>query len=725
MTTRRRPAMVLPLVLLSAVGTNLSAQRNAPAGAQPPPFTAPNPPTPAAPDAPGQKAVPAQQKPDVGADAPLPSPTGTTLPLRDIAPLSAQPATPDAPSAAATTVRPQSEYGSQAHRFLRFDVYRARNLPPLPPGRLDHLSSLIHDGRLYLSLHDALELAIENNLAVEVSRYNLLAADTDVTRAAGGGTLRSIDTTVTQLPPGVNALTSPLIALQSGVSNPLAANAAVADLSNVTQTGGSTERNLSVNGSAMYSAGPPIPLFDPTLFAQAGYLRRSNTTQLLTTSGTAGAAGSSGSTTSTGPVDFLNAAVDYQQGFSFGTQIDAYADNSPQVLYADTSQFNPFHAPSTSVTVTQPLLRGRGRAVNLRFLRIARLEQKQSELVFEQQVLETVYGISRLYYDLVALGENIGVKELSLATAERLYKDDKDQVDVGTLAPIELTRAKALLASSTLDLIQSRGEYRQQEAILKQQLVRDLGMPTAPILAIVPTDTIHVPDEQPALDIPALISDALAHRPDLAQAGLQIKEDGIAMNASRNAVKPLLNAYANVQTRGSAIVPYVSLGNTGTGAVTPTAALTTGGVRLSTIYQAGVQLNLPLRNRVAQADAARDAINLRQAQGRTIALENEVRQQIENAVIALENAHQSYGAAVESRNYQQQLLQAEVDKFAVGESTNYLILQDESYLAQARSTEVAARGNWMKARISLDRALGNLLETNGIQLDTAVRGTRP
>ncbi|HEY4762770.1 MAG TPA: TolC family protein [Candidatus Sulfotelmatobacter sp.] len=131
---------------------------------------------------------------------------------------------------------------------------------------------------------------------------------------------------------------------------------------------------------------------------------------------------------------------------------------------------------------------------------------------------------------------------------------------------------------------------------------------------------------------------------------------------------------------------------------------------------------MPLRNRIAQADAARDALQLRQAQGRTAKLENDIRQQIENAAIAVENAHQAYAAAVESRNYQQQLLQAEIDKFAVGASTNFMIVQDQSYLAQARSTEVAARSDWMKARLSLDRALGNLLEKNNVLFDDTIRG---
>ncbi len=599
-------------------------------------------------------------------------------------------------------------------------------MPALAGGNSSRIGSLIRDGKLYLSLRDAVELAVENNLDVEVSRYDLLLADTDLLRASGGGNLRGVDTTIVQTAPGVGSITSPLLnTATTGTASPVTVQ--VTDLSQVTQTGNTTQQSLTQNGTNTYAAGPAIPLFDPQMTAEAGYLHRSDQTSLIadttttgtTTTGTTGTAGASP------PVAFISTGVDYQQGFSFGGQLEAFVSNAPQVLYADSSQYNPFHAPSTSATFTQPLLRGRGRSVNLRFVRIAKLDARVSRLIFEQQLLETVYGISRLYYDLVSLGENIGVKEEALAAAQRLYDDDHAQVEEGTLAPIELTRVQALLSASRLDLIQARSEYRQQEVILREQVLRSLTDPAARFASIVPTDHIDVPQTAPALDVAALTADALNTRPDLAQAALQVQANEISAKATANAVKPLLNVYANVQTRGTSLVPYQTLGSTGTGQLQVPAALTQGGLRLSTIYQGGIQLNLPLRNRIAQADAARDAVQLRQSQGRTAKLENDVRQQVENASIALESAHQAYGAAVESRNYQQQLLQAEIDKFSVGASTNFLIVQDEAYLAQARSTEVAARSDYMKAQLSLDRALGDLLRKNGIALDDAIEGRLP
>jgi outer membrane protein TolC len=645
-------------------------------------------------------------------------PTQPSPDLRDVEPLSPEPSASPQPSQAirdaqGLSTRPLAEAPSayQAGVFHLVAPYRAPSIPALPEGSVYRLSGLVRDGSLFLSLHDAIVIALANNLDVEIARYNLLLAETDILRARGGGTLRGLDYTIQQTAPGVGATTSPLL-ITATTGNAASTNAAVTDLSQITQIGSSTQQDLSQNGSSTFSPGPPLPIFDPTLIGEAGYLRRSDQSSLLSTSS---------SSSNSGVQDYVNVGLDYQQGFSSGAQLDAYVDNSSQVLYASGSQLNPFHAPTVSVTLSQPLLRGNGRAINLRFIRVANINRKVSRLLFEQQLLETTYGISRLYYDLVSLGENIDVKKQSLAAAQQLYSDDNEQVTQGTLAPIELTRAQALLSSSRLDLIQAEGEYRQQEVILREQLMRKLGDAAANFAAIVPTDRIVVPDTLPSLDVPALVQDALANRPDLAQAALQVKADEISTLGSRNAIKPQLNLYANVQTRGAVLVPYETLGSSGTGIPSIPNDLTLGGLNISTIYQGGIQLTIPLRNRIAQADYARDVIQLRQARGRSQKLENDVRQQVENAAIALENAHEAYGAAVESRKYQEELLQAEKDKYAVGASTNFLIVQDQAYLAQARSTEVAARSDWMKARIALDRALGNLLQKNNVMIEDAIR----
>jgi outer membrane protein len=608
--------------------------------------------------------------------------------------------------------------------FLGFlGPYRRPYVPPLFPGNADRLNPLIRDGKLYLSLHDALALVIENNLEVEVERYNLQLAETDIVRTSGGGSTRGIDYNIMESPQGIGGPGSPLLNSSQTSTNPITPT--IDDLTSLNATN-PVQTNLSQTGTQTYSPGGNIPYFDPSLVATGGYLRRSDSVTIGDTTTTGGSAGTTGDeVTQPGAVHYIATNIAYLEGFSTGTQIEGTVNNASQVTYGSNSQNNPFSRPSTSVTVTQPLLRGFGRGVNLRYLRIANLNRKVSHLLFQQQLIDTVYGTSRLYYDLVSLGENISVKQEALRAARKLYQDDQDQVEQGTLAPIELTRAQALVTSSEFDLIQAQGLYRQQEVILRNELIRP-GAPAfrASFTGIVPTDRITVPDNLEPLNVEQLEADGLASRPDLAQAQLQLKAGAISVQGSRNNALAQLNVYANVQTRGVSEQSYEPLGSpaAGTGAITLPQNLALGGLKVSTIYQAGVQLTLPLRNRIAQADAARDTIQLRQSTARTERLEDQVREEIENAVIALQTAQAAYNAAVASRGYQQQLLDAERDKLALGQSTNLLVIQNETFLAQARSTEIVARSNWEKARIALDRALGNLLEKNNITLDDAING---
>lgn len=608
---------------------------------------------------------------------------------------------------AATGLRPD---------FLGFlGPYHRPRVPALFAGDATRFNSLVRDGKLFITLNDAIALALENNLDVEAERYNIVLAQTDITRAAGGGSLRGLDYTIAAPPNGVGGPGSPL--LNASTTNPNPTTPTVTDLTSLNSTT-QVSQNLSENGSGFsYAPGPNVPLFDPQLIGEAGYLRRSNTVSLTTTAGT---------TNQDTPLGFTELNVAYLQGFSPGTQVEATVNNDSQVINGSNSSYNPFHAPSTSVTVTQPLLRGRGREVNLRYLKIARTNNKVSRLLFEQQVLTTIYGTSRLYFDLVSLGENVKVKQESLRAATKLRDDDHDQVEQGTLAPIELTRAEALRSSSEFDLIQAQGLYRQQEVILKTQILRSASpLFSARFTEIVPTDHINVPSDFPDLNVEDLVAQGLSRRPDLAQAGLQIEAGKISANASRNAALPQLNVYANVEIRGTSEQAYDTLGSPGTGAPTLPQNLALGSLRTSTIYQAGVQMTLPLRNRVATADAARDTVQLRQTEARTEKLAQQVRQDIEASIVSLQTAQAAYQAASKSRDYQQQLLDAERDKLSVGQSTDLLVLQNEAYLAQARSTEIAARSNWMKARIELDRSLGNLLEKNHIELDDAISGKLP
>jgi outer membrane protein TolC len=623
--------------------------------------------------------------------------------------------TPAVPNTATGTppLIPQrsSPTGFEPRHYL--GPYSLPHVPELFPGSSARLQSLVRDGKLYLSARDAIALAIENNLDVEIERYNLVLADTDRRRAAGGGNLRGIDYTIAEPPNGVGGPGSPL--LNTTATNPNPTTPTVTDLTSLNSTTqAQTNLSASSTATAQYSPGPSVPLFDPNIFLAGGYLRRSDSVSLTPSTGANQSA----------PLDFIAANLSYIEGFRTGLQAEATANDASQVLYGSTSQRDPFSQPSTSFTLTQPLLRGAGSSVNLRYIHIANENRKVSRLLFEQQVLETVYGASRIYFDLVSLGENVAVKQDALKAAQKLEEDDQAQVDLGTLAPIELLRAKALVSSSEFDLTQAQGLYRTQEVILRNLIIRT----NSPVFAvgfteIVPTDRITVPAELDNTAVPDLIQQGLERRPDLAQSQLQIKTGQISAAASRNQALPQLNVYANVQTRGVSEQAYEQLGSQGTAIPTLPQNFSAGGLKTSTIYQAGIQLNLPLRNRTAEADAARDQVQVREVQARTEKLAEQIRQDIENAQIAVETSFAAYQAALASRGYQEQLLQATKDLVEFGQSTNLAVIQNQAYLAQARSTEIAARSNYKKAQIELDRALGDLLEKNGISLDDAVQGS--
>jgi outer membrane protein TolC len=375
------------------------------------------------------------------------------------------------------------------------------------------------------------------------------------------------------------------------------------------------------------------------------------------------------------------------------------------------------------VTVTQPLLRGFGNALNRRFIRIAGNERKISSLLFQQQLINTIYGVVRLYTDFVALYEDEKVKQETLTLAEKLLADTKAQVEIGTLAVVELTRANAQVASARLDLINSRGLREEEEAILKNVLTRRNDEAEIRDARMIPTDTLSIPEQEDVRPIQDLMAAALGNRPDLAQAQLQVENSQIGLAGSRSATLPELDLVGVMQNNGLAgtTSPTLPNGYAGYSGGYGT-ALEQVFARNYPTYGVGVQVTLPIHNRVAEADLARDEIQVKQQQVRVGQLQNEARLEVEDAVIAMRRARASYQAAVEARRLQQESLEAEQAKFEIGTSTSFFVIQYQSLLAQAKSTEIAAQSSWVKARAALERATGTILDQNHISFDNAVKG---
>jgi len=573
------------------------------------------------------------------------------------------------------------------------------------------IHELIRAGNLYLSLDDALALAIENNLDVELRRFQLPTSAYELLRAKGGGSLRGLDYTMLDVPIGVGGPLSPV------VTNPATAGTigGTSVATNALELGvlGEPQSNLSLQGTVPQSNGTPVPIFDPALVGQLNWTHQSAPQTNILTYGTPSLV-----TNTT----VANAGI--QQGFASGAQASVAFNNSRQSWNSLSSQISPFTGSSLGLTLTQPLMRGFGFSLNRRFIRIAGNEQKITSLLFRQQLIMTVYGVIRLYTDFVALCEDEKVKQEAVTLADKLFADTKAQVDEGTLAQVEMTRANAQVFSTRQDLINSHGLREEQEAILKNVLTRRGNQdPEVAAAHVIPADVLSIPEKDEVRPMQDLITDALSNRPDLGQGRLQVENSIIGLEGSRSATKPEVDLVGIMQNNGLAgsANPLAPGGNAtyigGYGSV-----LDQVFARDYPTYGIGVQVTLPIHNRIAEADLARDEIQVKQSQIRLRQLENQIRLEVEDALIAMRRARASYEAASQARQLQEESLAAEQAKFEVGASTAFFVIQYESLLAQAKSTEVAAKSSYVKARAALDRATGSILDLHHISFDAALKG---
>jgi outer membrane protein len=607
--------------------------------------------------------------------------------------------------------------GAAQTDFLRHSFITPYQSKPVQPENFrnsERIFDLIHAGQLYLSLADAIALALENNLDIETERYLPRIARTDITRAEGGGLLRGLSLLVDEPPPGIGGPNGPLLTTLTASSTPApVVNSNFSDVALITEQ----QNDLSVTGALPQSSGSPIPQYDPTISGLVNWAHQSTPEYNPLITGASNWLVSSNFTGNLG----------YTQGFSTGAQLGVTFDNTQLTSNAARYTYNPILYSSLGFTITQPLLRGFGIELNRRFIRIAKNDGRIADLVFRQQVIDTVAGIARLYTDLVSLNEDVKVKREALRLAQRLSEDNRHKVEQGEQAPIEVTRAQAQVASNQQALISAEGLVQQQELIVKTAITRGgLGNPAIRAAQIIPTDTVTVPETESVRPVDDLIAAALHDRPDLAQAGIQVENSQINLKGSLNALRPELDVVGNVQNGGlSGDINVVGA------ALTPGAALYPGGygTALGQIfknnfptYSVGVQLTLPLRNRVAQADAVRDELQVRQTQVRRQQFEDQVRLEVADAYVAMQQARAAYEAAIQSRILQQQSVKVEQETFDVGLATNYLVIQYQTYLAQAQSTEVAAKGAYAKAMIALDRATASTLEVNQVSIQEAQNG---
>ncbi len=595
--------------------------------------------------------------------------------------------------------------------------YRARSVSPVDFGNSPRIDSLIRAGQLYLSLKDAIALTIENNLDVELQRFGPRLAQSDLARAQGGGLLRGVPLTIRQLAQGVGGPGAPLLSTVGGSSPVSNVPSNSADLATITEQ----TTDLSILGSSALSNGSKIPSFDPAIVGSLNWQRQS-IPQPAFSNYSATALNTNGS----------NANLSWQQSFETGGTVSVGYNSNYINTNTPRFDYNPYTTSSLGLNVTQPLLQGFGIATNRRFIRIAKNNERITDFVFRQQLIETVSAVIRLYWDYVSLEEDVRVKQQAAAASRKLFEDNKTQVEVGTLAPLELKRAQAEVARSRQDLTNSQNLVLQQELLLKNVITRTgTADPLLRSARIVPLDHIDVPAQEDVRPVQDLLDAAIQARPDLAQAHIQIENSNISLRGSKSALLPELDFLGSLQNgalTGQANNNLIPVGSTLTRV--PDSFFVGGyGNSLGQLfghnfpnYTVGLQLNIPLKNRVAQADVVRDELQVRQSEVRERQLVNQIRLEVENALVALQRSRASYDAAVETRALQEDALAAEQERYQVGASTSFFVIQYQRDLEQARSTEVIAKNNYAKARAALDRATGATLARNEVELDEAYKG---
>lgn len=616
---------------------------------------------------------------------------------------------------------PQVNQPEVGGRFERFRLpYVPRTVSHTDFSNSFRWDSLIRGNNIYLSLADALALALENNLDIEWQRYSPRIAETDVLRTEGGGLTRGLNVTIRESPNGVGG---------PQPANPGQSAAVTSSILSQPDTSTSqAETNVSVTGNIPLSIGPRLPSLDPFLSGTVGY---SNRTAPQTNNFIAG----------TNALINKNFVTDFgiQQSFSTGTTLGLQYNNIRQTTNGSRVDYNPYTNASLGITFDQPLLQGFGSALNRRYLRIAKNDQKISDTLFRLQCSNTVSAVIRLYWDLVSLNEDLKVKRQALELAQQLATNNRSQVEVGTLAPIEVVRAQAEVARARQDLTNAESLVLQQEVILKNVLSRTGSSdPRLASAHIIPTDQITIPAEEPVRPLQDLIETALKSRPDLNMARLQYDNSQISYQGARNALLPSIDVVAGLTNNALAgqvnsLLPpgQATGGTTGSALTRVTDPTFVGGygtvlsqlfTRSFGDYNIGVQVTIPLRNRVAQADAARDQLATRQNEVRVHSLENQVRTEVETALLNLRRARASYESASQTRQLQEEALSAEQQKYEVGASTSFFVIQYQRDLAQARSQEVIAQSAYIKAKANLDRVMGIVLRANNITPVDAYQG---
>lgn len=571
------------------------------------------------------------------------------------------------------------------------------------------LDDLLKDGKIYLSLSDALALAIENNYDIAIARYNLDIADTDILRTRTGA--------------------EPLGAPSGLVTGTLGGSTSTLTTGGGPggTTVGSGGAGSGVSGLTLTTAGagPTPEAFDPTFAGTVQFERAYQPQVNPLFSG-----GLPKLNTNTNEYNFT-----WNQGFVTGAALQVGWQNSRVTSDNPFNSLSPYLQSTFRAELTQHLLQGAGIWVNKRFMYQALNDRRITDSSFRQQLMYTVDQVETIYWGLVQAYEDVQAKQRALDQSSQLLADNKKQLQIGTMAPLDVVNAESTVATDKQALISSENSLNYQQQIIKQAIARNLNDPRLSAAPVIPTDRVSVePIPEESEPVESLVQEAFKQRPELEQAELTLRNDEITLRGARNGLLPTLDVYGfyGSSALGGSQSPdcQTILPNGTFGPCAPNSFPAQGfGTVAQNLFNssasdkgAGISLSIPIRNRYAQSVHERSLMEYRQAELRLEQLHTQIRMQVVNALYALTNDRAAVQAAVAARDYNQQSLDAEIKKLHLGASTTANVLQQQRNLAQAEANLIAANASYAKDRAGLYQILAATLHHYGINLEEAARG---
>jgi outer membrane protein TolC len=567
------------------------------------------------------------------------------------------------------------------------------------------LPQLIRDGKLYLSLKDAIKLALENNLDLEIARYNLPIADTDILRTKAGGVFRGVNAGVVQGTPG------------GGVGG-FGTGAPGAGAGGTTAGAGGAGAGAAGLVQSTLGAGTPIQSYDPTITASVGEEHQTTPLANLQVYGV--------------PLLQLNtgqANFGYAQSFATGTSISFQFNNNRQTTNSPFFNLSPALGSFYRFGFQQQLLSGFGLGPNLRYLRIAKNDKRISDIAFKDQVIATVTQVENIYWDLVDAYEQSQVNEQSLAFAQQSLDNAKKQLQLDSVPAMDVTRAEAEVSKRDEDLTVARTSLQLQELLMKNALTKSLDDPVLEAVNVIPMDRLQsVQLRAPNQPVQDLIAQALHDRPELLESDVDLLNRQISRKAARNALLPSLSLAGFYGSSGlaGALNPVYNIPGVPNTSTVPTdfsGALQNAFNNTAPDYYIGLNLNIPIRNRIAKADQYRSELEYRQAQLRREELRKQIRIEVRNAEYALEQTAARVDAAQKARDLAQRTFEITQKEQTLGAGSTFQTITAQRDVALAQLNLVTAKTVYEKAKVELDRATASTLEHNEIEIQDAIRGS--